>query len=74
MNPLELWRMWRLYKEVNIMDKKALVKLAIAAVLAAVSVAGAQYTASDTVNWSAVLAAAVAAVVAYVKQSPMAPK
>jgi hypothetical protein len=70
MNPLELWRAWRLWGKVKTMDKKALIKLGVAAVVAAVSAAGAQFTTSDVVNWSAVLSAVITTVVAYVQKPP----
>lgn len=72
MNPLELWRMWRLYGKVKHMDKKALIKLGIVAVMAAVSAAGSQYVASDTVNYSAVFSAVLTTVVALLQKSPTA--
>lgn len=70
MNPLELWRAWRLYGKVQNMDSTALKKLAVAAVAAAVAAGSAQYLASDSVNVSAVISAVVTTVIAYVQKSP----
>ncbi len=53
------------------MDTKVLVKLGVAALMAAVAAAGSQYVASDHVNVSAVIAAVLTAVFAYAKQSPL---
>jgi hypothetical protein len=57
------------------MDFKALLKLAsklaVVGAVAAGTVAGGQYVAADSVNVSAVVTAAVTAIVAYLKQSPV---
>lgn len=53
------------------MDQKALIKLGIAALVAAVSAAGSQYVASDSVNFSAVISAVLTTVFAFLKQSPI---
>lgn len=73
-NPIKLWRMWSAYEEVKDMNSKALLKLAVAAGAAAVATGSAQYLATDTVSLAAVGSAVVAAVMAYLKQSPLPPK
>lgn len=70
-NPIKLWRLWRLTEEVKDMKGKALIKLAVAAAAAAVATGSAQYLATDAVSLSAVGSAVLAAVLAYLKRSPM---
>jgi uncharacterized membrane protein YfcA len=66
----ELLSAWNTVEDKR-MDQKALIKLAVAAVGAAVSAATAQYLASDTVNFSAVISAVLTTVFAFAKQSPV---
>ena len=54
------------------MNVKALLKLVAAAVMAAVAVGGAQYLETDSVSLSAIGSAALAAVLTYLKRSPLA--
>lgn len=72
MNPLQIWRLWRLYEEVKTMDTKALVKIVVCALLAGGTTAGAQYMASDSVNVAAVFSAVVTAIIAYLQKQPHA--
>ena len=66
----ELLSTWNLIEEKR-MDQKALIKLGVAALVAAVSAAGSQYIASDTVNFSAVVSAVLTTVFAFAKKSPV---
>jgi hypothetical protein len=56
------------------MDKIGILKLIITVVIAAGSVLGTQYVATDAVSFTAAINAAVVAAVAYLKQSPVKPK
>jgi hypothetical protein len=66
----ELLAAWNKVEDYQ-MDQKALIKLGVAALCAAVSAAGAQYIADDAVNLSAVLSAVVTTVLAFGKASPL---
>lgn len=70
MNPLQLWRLWRLEKEVKKMDQKAILKIVVCALLAAATVAGTQFLGGAPVDLAAVGSAAVAAVIAYMQKQP----
>jgi len=65
------WRLWSLYAEVKKMDKKALLKLLVTAVIAAVSVGGAGYLETETVNYAAIGTAILVALWKHMQNSPL---
>lgn len=66
-----LWKLWSIQQEVKDMDKKALLKVLVAGLAAAAASAAASFLETDAVSLTAVGASALAAVIAYLKQSPL---
>lgn len=71
MNLIQMWRLWRMSKEVSEMDKKGLVKLFLVVAAASVGAASAQYVAVDSVSWTDLVSVAVTAAVAFLSKSPI---
>ena len=69
---LRLWRLWRLYEEVKDMNMNTVLKVACAALMAAVAAGGAQFLDVGAVSWPVVGSSVLAAVLAYLKRSPLA--
>ena len=69
---LLLWRFWRLTEEVKNMNMNTVLKVACAALMAAVAAGGAQFLDVGDVSWPAVGSSVLAAVLAYLKKSPLA--
>lgn len=65
------WKAWNIYSEVKDMDKTSLIKIIVAGVAAAIATASAAFLETDVVSWQEVGGAAVAAILLWLKKSPI---
>lgn len=68
----EAWQAYIIWREVKDMNMNTVLKVACAALMAAVAAGGAQYLDAGAVSLPAVGSAVLAAVLAYLKRSPLA--